>query len=251
MSDADEFDQLPVDNTDAPFSLDDEFAVIDVSPEPQGPLKGLKPLVDDFAFEAAKHKADMQVPGAALTRAKELATSTGFESMTRNEINQMGLGPHIIDLKRKGFSLQQIASQLQIGYEQVKTWWGIFESQSPGQRQVFAKVMVETSVYDIPSQLEKLNERLEKFVDRMEFENPELHLRGLGEITKMLKLIKDCAELMANQKRREEESKAFVEEINKCDQAECPRCKHTFTTGIRNRIQKRISQLKGSRGFLS
>lgn len=195
-------------------------------------------LADAFDFDPDEFKPQPKPSTKELMPWEADAVSTGFEDQASNRINQMGLGTKLIEMKRQGHSLEQIADSFNLPLREVKKWWVTFSGLTPKQKQVFAKVMHENSVFDISSRMEENFAELVEMSRRIR-DNPELWLISRGEIRQNLKLAKEMIESVNLQKQREEETNIMLEEIRK------------ESEGCRMRIMKRIQDLRQSRKFMS
>lgn len=196
-------------------------------------------LCDAFDFDPDEFK-----PAVRKEQPKELlpweadAISTGFENQPSNRINQMGLGPKVLEMKRNGYSIENISNELAMPVKEVKKWWDTFSSLAPKQKQAFAKVMHENSVFDIASRMEESYAELTDMARSIQ-KNPELWILYKSEMRQHLKLAKETLESANLQKQRQEEVDIMLEEIRK------------ESEGCRMRIMKRLQELRQNRKWVS
>lgn len=179
------------------------------------PANDLDALCDAFDYDPSEFKKNVKHSNK-LSRYEEDAINTVFENLPSNKINQLGLGPKILELKRRGFSLQAIAERFDIPQGQVRQWWDTFQSMTPKQKNVFAKVMNENSVFNITQQLEEAFKNLNDMARDVK-ENPELWVIYHGQIINTLKFAKDVTQAMNLEQKREKEVDIILEEIRKMD----------------------------------
>lgn len=191
--------ESPSEGAKEPKSLDDQFSQ----------------LCDSFDYDPSEFKKPPQAPGK-MTRFEEDAINTGFENMPSNKINQMGLGPKILEYKRRGFSLNQIAEKLDQTPGSIRQWWETFQSLAPKQKQVFAKVMNENSVFNVTARMEESFKELHEMAASVK-ENPELWILYSGQVINYLKFAKDLIQTLKLDERREQEMDIVLEEIRKLD----------------------------------
>lgn len=168
---------------------------------------------------------------------QDLITTTPFDN-SPNQINQLGLGPKVIQGKRNGYSDEQIALSIGMDAKDVKKWWNIYQGLSPEQKRVVAKSMIDNSVFDIPQRMQELYDDLKSAADEIRDRNPSVYREFLAEVRMTLKQAKEIIEASHNASRYEDERNVIIEEISK----ESPECA--------KRIRKRLQEMKYTKGLL-
>jgi transposase len=199
-------------------------------------LEQVASLCDVFDYDPDEFKTVVKDP-KELTRVDELSVTTPFDTQERNKINQLGLGPKIIELKRKGWSIQSIAEHFGLSRGIVDDWWDTFSLMNPKQKQVFAQSMVKNDLFNVTQQAQNAYEQLIEMKDELK-DNPELWLAFSAETRAFQKFASDLIKTHKMEERHQKNMDIVIEEVRK----ESPECAM--------RILKRIQTINDTRGFM-
>lgn len=193
-------------------------------------------LCDTFDYDPSEFKYTVKDP-KELTEADKLATRLPFEDKDRDKINQLNLGPRIVELKRKGWSVEGIAEHFGLDRHLVGEWWKTFNGMTPRQRQVYSEVAVKNDIFNTTAAIQNSFEQLNEMSDSIK-ENPELWIMYRGEIRQHLKFAADLIKTVDIEKRRQEEMDIVIEEIR------------SIAPEVAIKVLKRIQAVRATRGVL-
>jgi transcriptional regulator with XRE-family HTH domain len=121
---------------------------------------------------------------------KALDTQSGEEFMGKGEklvtytskIQSLNLGPEILELRRKGMSLDKIAERLGISSNTVSKFLRLYDEATPSKK----IEMTKRSVFNIAENYEELGAMLYRCLAKLEHVDPEQHVKYIGELRLLL-----------------------------------------------------------------
>lgn len=166
------------------------------------------PLVNRVACDLVKTRVtsllasiddgSIEIPTAEVKKLTEIG---------RSKIERLKLGAEIIRLRRsENLTYAQIAQRLELSTSVIKQFCNSYDQMSP-----LEKTRIErSSVFDTVHQLEDLSAIIYRQLARLEYNDPENHVRYISELRQCIKQAQDVANAISHQRQREQLKEAIV-----------------------------------------
>lgn len=156
----------------------------------------------------------------------------------RSLIDQLGLGPQVVQLRKAGLTAEDIALQLGLKPHQVAQWiWRYRSKLSEEQRLAVHK----KSVFDVADRLQEVCDYLYEVLDRVRRKDEDLGVKTSTAIMKSLQMAGDLMEKV----QVYEENKRFREVILDLLDKEAPGIKAKAMQRLNEMSKTHVSLLRG------
>lgn len=121
---------------------------------------------------------------------KALDTASGEEFIGQGEklvaytskVESLNLGPEILELRRKGMTIERIGERLEISSTSVSKFLKLYDEAAPSKK----VEMTKRSVFNIAENYEELGAMLYRCLAKLENVDPEQHVKYVGELRLLL-----------------------------------------------------------------